>query len=114
MKKHYTTKKTKIRLFDDIVADQDLQLPSLEHFFGRERGMHTGMPLHVLPNQYLLFKGDTKHYFPNNTYHEGKTQREIGSSFAGAFIHKSARLKKMKSNLTTQHAQIPVPYIQGQ
>jgi len=28
------------RLFDDIVAKQDLQLPGLEYFFGRERGMH--------------------------------------------------------------------------
>jgi len=39
MKKHSATKKTKTRLFDDIVADQDLQLPGLE-YFGQERGMH--------------------------------------------------------------------------
>jgi len=39
MKKHCAIKKTKPRLFDDI-ADQDLQLPGLEYFFGRERGMH--------------------------------------------------------------------------
>jgi len=40
MKKHHAAKKTKPRLFDDIVANQDLWLPSLEYFFGRERGMH--------------------------------------------------------------------------
>jgi len=33
--KHHATKKTKPRSFDDIVADQDLLLPSLEYFFGR-------------------------------------------------------------------------------
>jgi len=27
-------------LFDDIVANQDFRLPSLEYFFGQERGMH--------------------------------------------------------------------------
>jgi len=40
MKKHSATKKTKPRLFDDIVADQDLWLPGLEYFFVQERGMH--------------------------------------------------------------------------
>jgi len=40
MKKHLATKKTKPRSFDDIVANQDLWLPGLEYFFGRERGMH--------------------------------------------------------------------------
>jgi len=41
MKKHHATKKkTKPRFFDDIIADQDLQLPGLEYFFGQERGMH--------------------------------------------------------------------------
>jgi len=40
MKKHHATKKTKPRLFDDIIAKQDLQLPGLEYFFGWERGMH--------------------------------------------------------------------------
>jgi len=39
MKKHSATKKTKTRLFDDIVANQDLRLPGLEYFFGQERGM---------------------------------------------------------------------------
>jgi len=39
MKKHCVIKKTKPRLFDDIVADQDLRLPGLKYFFGRERGM---------------------------------------------------------------------------
>jgi len=40
MKKHSATKKTKPRSFVDIIADQDLQLPGLEYFFGQERGMH--------------------------------------------------------------------------
>jgi len=40
MKKHLATKKTRPRLFDDIVAEQDLRLPGLEYFFGREWGMH--------------------------------------------------------------------------
>jgi len=40
MKKHSATKKAKPRFFDDIVANQDLWLPGLEYFFGRERGMH--------------------------------------------------------------------------
>jgi len=40
MKKHHATKKTKPRLFDDIVAEQDLKLPGLENFFGWEQGMH--------------------------------------------------------------------------
>jgi len=48
-------------------------------------------------NQYLLFRGDTKHYFPNKTYDEGRTQREITNSFTGALRHKTARLKKIKS-----------------
>jgi len=34
-----STKNTKPRSFDDIVADQDLRLPGLEYFFGRERGI---------------------------------------------------------------------------
>ena len=40
MKTHSATKKRKPRLFNDVVADQDLRLPGLEYFFGRERGMH--------------------------------------------------------------------------
>jgi len=36
----------------------------------------TGFPLHVLPNQNLLFKGDTTHYFPKNTYQEDKTESD--------------------------------------
>jgi len=39
MKKHCATKKTKPRSFDDIVADQYLQLPDLKYFSGRERGI---------------------------------------------------------------------------
>jgi len=40
MKKHHATKKTKPKLFDDIIANQDIRLPGLEYFFGQERGMH--------------------------------------------------------------------------
>jgi len=57
----------------------------------------TGFPLHVLPNQHLFLKGDTKRYFPKNTYQEDKTERVIGSSFAGAYTHKNARLNKAKT-----------------
>jgi len=38
--KQHGTKKKKPRLFDDILADQDLQLTGLKYFFGRESGMH--------------------------------------------------------------------------
>jgi len=176
MKKHGATKKTKTRLFDDIVADQDLQLPGLEYFFGRERGMHeladyarprfekllltqrkqavdpinhiksnihdqynkelkesrnkiavqttgaflkalkfkhdddpnkvrglkngifirnrdTGQPMHVLPNQYLLYRGETNCYFPENMETEKKMQSILGSSFVGAIKHREAVLK---------------------
>jgi len=36
----------------------------------------TGFPLHVLPNQNLLFKGNTTRYFPKNTYQEDKTESD--------------------------------------
>jgi len=181
MKKHSATKP---RLFDDIVADQDLRLPGLEYFFGRERGMHkladyakphfeklikqrmkeainaidkiksdiqdqynkelkdsrnkiavkttkpflnalvlqdsmdynkvrglktgilvhnmeTGMPMHVLPNQYLFYRGETTCYFPKNKYREEMTKKEIGNSFYGAFAHKNDRLRP-KPQKTTQ------------
>jgi len=42
MKKHCDIKKAKPRLFDDIVADQDLWLPGLEYFFGKEGYARTG------------------------------------------------------------------------
>jgi len=176
MKKHGATKKTKPRLFDDIVANQDLRLPGLEYFFGRERGMHkladyarprfekllmtqrkqavdainliksdiqdqydkelkesrkkiavqttgaflealkfkhdddpnkvrglkngilirnkdTGQPMHVLPNQYLLYRGETDCYFPENMETEKKMQSILGSSFVGAIKHREAVLK---------------------
>jgi len=70
----------------------------------------SGFPLHVLPNQNLLFKGDTKCYFPKNTYQEDKTERVIGSSFAGAYTHKNARLNKTKtksSHHNTHGVQFP-------
>jgi len=33
----------------------------------------TGQPMHVLPNQYLLYKGETDRYFPENMETEAKT-----------------------------------------
>jgi len=56
----------------------------------------TGMPLQVLPAQNALFMSDPKHYFPGNTYDEGKSEREIGKSFDGAYTHANNRLKKIK------------------
>jgi len=176
MKKHSATKKTKPRSFDDIVANQDLWLPGLEYFFGRERGMHkladyakprfeklllkqrkqavdainhiksdiqekynkelkesrnkialqttgaflkalkfrhdkdnnkvrglkngilirnrdTGQPMHVLPNQYLLYRGETDCYFPENMETEKKTQNILGNSFIGAIGNREAVLR---------------------
>jgi len=46
----------------------------------------TGMLLHVLPNQYLLHRGDPKCYFPNNKLTEKTTKDVIGNSFYGAYI----------------------------
>jgi len=60
------------------------------------RDKDTGEPLHVLPNQYLLYRGDTKHHFPNNNLSEGSATAEIGKSFTRAYRHKNARLKKAK------------------
>jgi len=57
----------------------------------------TGIPLHVLPNQYLLYRGDTRRYFPNNKYQEEMTKKQIGNSFYGAFAHKNARLNRTKT-----------------
>jgi len=47
----------------------------------------TGQPLHVLPNQYLLYRGDAKCYFPKNDLSEGSASAEIGRSFTGAYRH---------------------------
>jgi len=63
----------------------------------------TGMPMHVLPNQYLLYRGDTKRYFPNNNLTEKSTANEIGGSFYGAYIHIAARLKNVKASETNSH-----------
>jgi len=168
-------KKTKPRLFGDIVANQDLWLPGLEYFFGWEWGMHeladyakpcfeklivkqrkkamkairkiksdiqdqynkelkdsrkeiavdtnkaflktlkfrrnddpnkvrglengilvcdrdTSMPMHILPKQNLLYKGDTKGYFPNNNLSEKTAANEVGNSFAGSFEYRDVIL----------------------
>jgi len=49
--------------------------------------------MHVLPNQYLLYRGETNHYFPENMETEKKTQSILGSSFVGAIKHRDAVLK---------------------
>jgi len=41
------------------------------------RNRDTGQPMHVLPNQYLLYRGETDHYFPENMETEKKTVSHI-------------------------------------
>jgi len=75
------------------------------------RNRDTGMLMHVLPNQYLLFKGDTKCYFPKNDLTEKSTVNEIGGSFYAAYIHRGARLGKAetKASETNKHnKQFPI------
>jgi len=73
------------------------------HNLGLQQGIlvcnrDTGMPMHVLPAQNPLFTNKkTKHYFPENTYDEGKPEREIGKSFEGPFTHAKNRLDKIKT-----------------
>jgi len=43
------------------------------------RNRDTGQPMHVLPNQYLLYRGETDCYFPENMETEKKTQSILGS-----------------------------------
>jgi len=57
----------------------------------------TGMPMHVLPKKNALLSGNIKCYFPNNTYDEGKTEREIGNSFKGAYEYAKNRLENKKT-----------------
>jgi len=61
--------------------------------------------MQVLPHQAALFKDDTKRYFPNNTYNEGRTQRKIGKAFKGAVDYYQAKKKK---ELATAHFHNPV------
>jgi len=56
----------------------------------------TGMPMHVLLNQYLLYRGDTKHYFPNNNLTEKSTANEIGGSLYAADHHRAVRLQRLR------------------
>jgi len=75
------------------------------------RNRDTGMLMHVLPNQYLLYKGDTKRYFLNSNLTEKTTANEIGSSFYGAYINRGSRLKKVetKASETNPHnKQFPI------
>jgi len=55
-----------------------------------------------------LYKGDTRHYFPNNPYKEEMTKKEIGNSFYGAFAHKKARLKKERTMASLQRVSLRV------
>jgi len=57
------------------------------------RNRDTGQPMHVLPNQYLLYRGETNCYFPENMETEKNTQSILGSSFFGAIKHRDAALK---------------------
>jgi len=41
----------------------------------------TGKPIHVLPFSYLLFKGNTKCYFPNNGFTEESSKSNISKAF---------------------------------
>jgi len=75
------------------------------------RDRDTGIPLHVLPKQNLLFKGNTRLYSPNNKFAKKTTKDVIGSSFEGAVIHRAARLAKERTmaSLQNQHnKQFPI------
>jgi len=65
------------------------------------RDKETGQPLHVLPNQYLLYRGDAKRYFPKNDLSEGSASAEIGRSFTRAYRH--ARLNRTKTKASVQN-----------
>jgi len=53
----------------------------------------TGQPMHVLPNQYLLYRDETNCYFPENMETEKRTQSILGHSFIGAIGHREAVLR---------------------
>jgi len=137
MKKHSTTKKTKPDIqgqynkelkdsrnkiavemsgaFLEALVPQDNKDPNKVR--GLKSGIlvrnrDTGIPLHVLPNQYLLYRGKTRCYFPNNNLTGNMTQKEIGNSFYGAYIHGANRLKKTETK-TSDHnkhnQQFPIP-----
>jgi len=50
------------------------------------RNKDTGRPMHVLPFSYLLFKGNTRHYFPDNNLLK-KAQRVILVNHLIQYIH---------------------------
>jgi len=78
-----------------------------KHTLGLKQGVlvcnrDTGMSMHVLPAQNALFPNNkTKRYFPGNTYDEGKSEREIGKSFDGAYTHATNRLNKIKTQASS-------------
>jgi len=55
------------------------------------------------PNQYLLYRGDVKCYFPKNDLSEGSATAEIGKSFSGAYRHKNARLNRVNTKASDQN-----------
>jgi len=88
-----------------------------KHNLGLKQGVlvcnrDTGMPMHVLPAQNALFSNNkTKRYFPENTNDEGKSEREIGKSFDGAYTHVTNRLNKIKiqaSHHNQNNKQFPI------
>jgi len=71
----------------------------------------TGVPMYVLPNQHLLYRGDTKRYFPKNDLMEKSTGNEIGGSLYVEYHHRAARLAKVetKASETNKHnKQFPI------
>jgi len=67
--------------------------------------------MHVLPNQYLLYRGDIKRYFPKNDLMEKSTANKIGGSLYVAYHHRAARLAKFetKTSETNKHnKQFPI------
>jgi len=53
----------------------------------------TGKPMHVLPFSYLLFKGNTKHCFPNNSFTEESSKSNINISKAFDTVYSFANTR---------------------
>jgi len=73
------------------------------------RNRDTGKPMHVLPFSYLLFKGNTKHCFPNNSFTEESSKSNISKAFDTVYLHANTRLKKLppKIEVNPQSYQFP-------
>jgi len=55
----------------------------------------TGKPMHILPFSYLFFKGNTKCYFPNNSFTEESSKSNISKSFDTVYSRANTRLNKL-------------------